>query len=148
MTYLVFNEDHYCHDSYQSPEQWGEWSESYSFNAPTLASASEAGYGGFPYVGAELQPNDELFVLYVVWSSGDSFGRDDRNYYEFLCVNKDADMAVRNLEKVKACNKISYVELELDDGSLMKCYCGSWNGYFESLDELDLAKVTYMGRKN
>jgi hypothetical protein len=148
MTYLVFNEEHYCTDSYHSPEQWGEWYESYSFVAPTLAFASEGDYGSFPYVGRDLQVNDELFVLYAVWSSGDSFGEGARGLYEFLCVNKDADMAVRNLEKVKACTDFSHIELELDDGSLMKCYCGSWLGYFESLDVLDLARVKYMGHKN
>lgn len=150
--YLKFNEEHVCTDSYQSPEPYGDWWAEYYFQEPTRAwEVSKGIYGSYPYVGPEPTKGDTLYVIYAVWSSGDSFGSDSQGSYEFLCVNHDRDKAYANLEKLRRHSPGPYdyttggnqVEVDLDDGSTMTVYTGSWRGYFESLDTMDIAAVTF-----
>lgn len=145
MTNLSFNYEHVCEESYHSNDLWGDWHEVWTYTPPTRAwVASEASYGDFPYVENPDDPltdGDKLYAIYVVWSTGDSFGHSTRGNTEILCVNKNQDMADRNLEKIK--NAKTMAVLELDNGTTMNCYCGSWEGYFESLDYLDIAEVIF-----
>lgn len=150
--YLKFNEEHTCTHSYSSPERYGDWSQDYDFDPPTRAWQVDKGtYGSYPYVGPEPTKGDTLYVIYVVWSSGDSFGSDSKGSYEILCVNNNRDRAYANLAKLNGDHKkqLDYsvsgnqVLLDLDDGTTMKVYTGSWKGYFESLDTLDIATVTF-----
>lgn len=148
---LKFDEQHYCTHSFHSGEQYGDWSADYVFEAPTRAwSVEKPVYGSYPYVGPEPKEADILYVIYAVWSSGDSFGSDSRGSYDIVCVNNDQKRAYENLRRLKEHNpKFSYsdggnqVTVDLDDGSTMNVYTGSWKGYFESLDELEVAEVLF-----
>lgn len=151
--YLKFNEEHACTHSYSSPERFGDWSQDYDFDPPTRAwEVDKRTYGGFPYVGPEPTKGDTLYVIYAVWSSGDSFGSDSRGSYEFVCVNNDRDRAYANLAKLRGDqnSKPNYyssggnqVEVLLDNDTSMKVYTGAWKGYFEHLDTLDIATVVF-----
>ncbi len=146
MTYLVLNEKHYCTDSHHSDEQYGSWWTEYDFEEPTEAySIPKPSYRGVGYIGPELTPGDILYVLYVLYSSGDSFGNSNRGNYEVLCVNKDPDKAAANLDMVRRVKNHGSVDLQTDNGKTQSLYCGGWTGYFESVDQIELAEVLYMG---
>lgn len=143
--YLIFDEIHTCSDSYQSPERYGDWWAHYDFTAPTYAwSLAKAKYGSYAYAGPDIEPGTPVFVIYAVWSSGDSFGSDTRGNYEFMSVTTDMDRAIRNMDALR---KDGEREIENDDGSRMKISYRPWSGYFENLDELTIATVLYMGPK-
>lgn len=146
MTYLVLDEKHYCTDSHHSNERYGSWWADHDFTAPTEAySIPKSSYRAFGYVGPELTPGDVLYVLYVLYSSGDSFGNSNRGNYEVLCINKDPSKAAQNLNVVRKVKNPESVQLQLDNGETQSLYCGGWTGYFESVDELELVEVLYMG---
>lgn len=105
----------------------------------------------------------EVFVLYVIWSSGDSFGYDHAKYLTPIWVFKDAQKAEeaaaligdhaewykrKHSNRVKMSKEESKkykdeysVDIELDDGELFKV-CASWNGYFDSIYEVGIVSGT------
>ena len=142
---LIFNEEHYCDDSYSSEEQYGDWWANYSFSPPTLAwSVSKSRYRSYPYAGPDIAPGTPIFVIYAVWSSGDSFGSDSRGSYEVMSVTTDMDRAIRNMDALR---KEGKGVIENDNGTTMEIGWKPWDGYFESLDELTIATVMYVGPK-
>lgn len=144
--HLIFDEEHICTDSSQSDEPYGDWSADYDFTAPTRAwSTDKSRYRSYPYAGPDLEPGTILFVVYAVYSSGDSFGSDSRGSYEFLSVTTDMDRAIRNMKALRENGKSV---LENDNGTTIEMGWKPWDGYFEHLDELTIATVTYMGLKS
>lgn len=64
-----------CIDSEYAEEEYGDWSEQYEF---TLDKASLSGHSGdddFPVNPVKL--GDDIWVLYLTYSDGDSFGSAD-----------------------------------------------------------------------
>lgn len=142
---LVFNEEHYCTDSFHDGEQYGDWWAHYDFSAPTYAySTDKPSYKSYPYAGPDIEPGTPVFVVYVVWSSGDSFGSDTRGSYEFMSVTTDMSRAIRNMDALR---KEGKAVIENDNGTTMEVSWKPWDGYFESLDELSIATVLFMGPK-
>lgn len=143
--HLNLNESHECYDSYSSDESYGEWWSYYNFTAPAMAWSGKSQYGSYPYAGPDLEPGTPLFVVYAVWSSGDSFGSDHCGSYEFLSITTDMDRALRNMSALKQSGE---AVIENDNGTTMKIGWKPWSGYFESLDELAIATVMFMGPKS
>ena len=143
---LTFNEVHTCSDSYSSNEQYGDWWAHYDFTAPNYAwSLPESSYRSYPYAGPDIEPGTPVFVVYAVWSSGDSFGSNTRGSYEFMSVTTDKNRALRNMKALREDKK---AVLENDNGTTMEMGWKPWDGYFESLDELSIATVMFMGPKS
>lgn len=79
-----------------------------------------------------------LYVVWLVYSTGDSFGHDEGNYAEGIGIfnnKEDADEAKRLIEEdnrkgFEYGNNKNHVVLP--NGH--RIYTGSWKGYFESLD--------------
>ena len=143
---LTFNEDHLATGSYYSTEEYGEWWAHYEFTAPSSAwSLDTSRYRSYPYAGPDLEPGTPIFVVYAVWSSGDSFGSDTCGSYEFMSVTTNMDRALRNMAALR--NEGTAV-LENDNGTTMEMSWKPWDGYFESLDELSIAAVMFMGPKS
>ena len=70
--------DELCTDSYHSGEQYGDWSESYSSSvtgAYRIGDDENAPYDSETFI----VPDDatEVFVVYMIYSTGDSFGHSD-----------------------------------------------------------------------
>jgi hypothetical protein len=141
--HLIFDEEHICTDSFDDGEQYGSWYAYYDFNAPTYAwSVDKAKYSSYAYAGPDIEPGTPVFVVYAVWSSGNSFGNDNRGTYEFMSVTTDMDRAIRNMDALR---KTGDAVIENDNGTEMKMTWKPWDGYFESLDELAIATVLFMG---
>ena len=88
----------------------------------------------------KVEIGDSLIVVYAIYSTGDSFGRDDGACKEIIDVFKSPDRAHGCVKAVEATENgyNDYFNKEAvwirEDGSVGKLDYAPWNGYFESLD--------------
>jgi hypothetical protein len=77
----------------------------------------------------------EVWFIYAIWSTGDTFGHDEASEIELLYVSPSKE----NAEKVYNALRTStdYTVNITVDGREETFHCG-WHGYFESLDDLVL----------
>ena len=98
----------------------------------------------------KIDPKETYFLLSVIYSTGDSFGRDDGRI-EYIELYSDESLAKQNadeIEKHYTNHKDSYhnrnkVELMITNqaGKKYAYYC-SWIGYFDFLQEARVDAVT------
>ena len=86
-------------------KEFGSWSEHYDISYGHIATYNPP-YGGYeyaPHVGAkqELRAGDTFWAIIAVWSTGNSFGRAENGNIDVLQINADADLAFKNLNKLK-----------------------------------------------
>lgn len=128
-----------------------EWDRDDTYTSWTLedvAVVPESGY--FDVISSfEVNPGDTLLVVYAVYSTGDSFGRDDCGAMEVIDVFKSADKAAECVKAIENSasrydsKNVSDASWVREDGSDTKLDYVPWNGYFESLEHVrcELAKV-------
>lgn len=103
----------------------------------------------------DLKAGDIVHVVYAVYSTGDSFGLDSKMCLEILSVHKDIAVALENCDAAyKTDDHIVRGEAEKmrlvikqDDGTSyeLKGYAIPWNGYFESLDYVEIWTTNVQG---
>ena len=83
---------------------------------------------------ADFKVGDKVYVVYAVYSTGDSFGHDEGRDIEFVSWHRDEEIAKQNVQSLIQGNTKGYhYTIKLDNGSEITRYC-PWDGYFESLD--------------
>lgn len=112
-------------------------------------------YQAFDDIETDL--TGDLYALYAVHSSGDSFGHDSGAYFQLIWVFDKLDMAQAAMKTIQDHAdwyrdrhgyrpkktkdnrfKDEYsVEVDIGKGKPMSVYA-SWNGFFESLNEIDI----------
>ena len=137
--------DQHCDDSYQSPEQWGEW---HSSHTNTFSSISKDNSEYPDVVSTEdIKDGQNCFVIWAEWSSGDSFGHGDRSNVEALAVfsqSKDA-FDMKNALK-KPMDGYSY-DFTASTGQNFHSDFAGWSGYFESLDDIHVSPTIMMNNQ-
>lgn len=155
-TKLAIPISRYCTHSFSSDEQYGAWGEDFSVDVGEFA-VIEPKERFLPehqleaYEG-EVADGDQLWVIVAIWSSGDSFGYSSSGSDDVISINKDVEVAKRNLAALERNpDKNDYdswsVTIELDDGTTHK-YHRPWLGYFESLDSLQIYEMIATTEKN
>lgn len=86
-------------------------------------------YQSCPYPG-ELKEGDIVYVVYAVYSTGNSFGHQADGSFEFISVHKDETIAHDNARGLK---EGTQKFLKQDDGTETPYTWYPWDGYFESL---------------
>jgi len=85
------------------------------------------------------------YVLYAVYSTGDSFGHDSGAGIEFIgfYTEDELDVAKENLRKVETSRQAEdySVILKVPSGSRTFDQHTPWVGYFESLDYADITSI-------
>lgn len=148
----------YCTHSEREPEQFGSWSESYD---NSFIGIHKNPKGGYPDVVSELDiaPGEEVWVVWLEYSTGDSFGWSDRGGTETIAVFReysDAERLQKELEKkteyefgsfdnLENLNKIHF---ETSYGEVIDIHTGTWCGYFERLDNVHIEKTWMIGEKD
>jgi hypothetical protein len=98
----------------------------------------------------DAEPGEILHLVYAVYSTADSFGRDDDQCFEPILVHRDLDLANRNASALAAVDRDAgygaRVELIMDDGTPLP-YTLPWLGYFESLSFVEVASFE-LGTEN
>jgi hypothetical protein len=91
-------------------------------------------------VGYEIDPKAEYYLLYAVYSTGDSFHRENglHEYIDLFRTEEEAKLAEAAFEK--APRNQDYIEYTSSCGITVP-YRVPWNGYFESLNYIDVKKV-------
>lgn len=126
-----------------------EWSiEGCSNNIPSQ-------YYSFDSIETEL--TGKLFAVYTIYSGGDSFGRDESAYFDFIWVFDNLEMAQNAVAIIKDhadwyANKSAWnapkkkdkrfdcdfsVDIDIGKNEPLTV-CASWIGYDGSLDEVDI----------
>jgi hypothetical protein len=82
-----------------------------------------------------VQVGDKVYVVYAIYSSGDTFHRDVSSNFEVISFHKNYDIAMKNQEALQELHKNAQMQIEYDSGAVVKRYC-PWDGYFESLDNV------------
>lgn len=130
-------------------DEWSRDSTSttWSVNGLTVGSGN---YHGL-YLDGEVSPGDQVWLVWAVWSDGDSFGHDADARIDFVTVHRDEETARLNAELLRNVNEDdqSYghkVILILDDGTELP-YTVPWLGYFESLSYIGCESFSIGGNK-
>ena len=135
-----------CTDSYRSPEQYGEWRESWDNHLKGIARAGVE----HPDVVSihDIARGEDAWVVWVEYSSGDSFGCADRGYTDVIGIFRKADYAAaEELQRgLEVTSKYDYnrhdYKIETSDGQVFESGFASWTGYFDSLDTVHIERVT------
>lgn len=110
------------------------------------------------FYDGDLSVGDTIYIVYAIYSTGDSFGHDDKAEIEFITAHKNKDVAYHNMAMTKSCNKNndrkgirinydSHVMLAFDTGQTFK-FVPPWNNYFEHLDKVDVFETIVKKHNN
>jgi len=123
-------------------EQYGEWWESCDNTFKSIYRTDER-----PDISSilDLEVGDPCFVVWVEWSTGDSFGTGTRNQTGALAVFVDIKAAQDFAESIRAQNEnyekngVWQYQFKVNalDGQVIDVYA-SWNGYFETLESVNI----------
>jgi hypothetical protein len=84
-----------------------------------------------------VKSGDYVYVVYAVYSTGDSFHNARGEYFELISMHRNQTVATRNRESVNRARPNDEgrhsMTIEFDSGGKVTRYC-PWDGYFESLD--------------
>lgn len=130
----------YCYESHRSEEEYGDWYSNSDFSIKGVYANKPDGWDVESFdLPFECNIGDPVFVLWMTYSSGDSFGHSEGNG-EVLWVFKDPLIAL-NAKRVweKANDKDGHYEVEfLADNNLKVKMSNPAAGYFENMSSLEL----------
>ena len=135
---LYVEYESYCTDSYHSGEQYGDWHEhrDHRIEGVRLSKPSYSGSEKFT-VDYDVKPGDNVYVLVMVYGTGDSFGHSTGNV-EILWVFKDIKVAREAERKINNLGEDAYsMKIKTDSGKTIQLSNPS-AGYFESLEHLHI----------
>ena len=106
----------------------------------------------------DVSKNPDVYLVYAIWSTGDSFGRDSGKNLTPVHLFDSRDKAEACLKAIEDHNKNRYEILNRsvagdysvhfigNDGTPMIEYAG-WIGYFEGLDYADIEGVSLLSER-
>lgn len=94
-------------------------------------------------------PDKSYYAVYVIYSTGDSFSRDDAGRISFVELFETKSKAQDLVNKIQEENEVnqplSMTYLD-ENGNEKTCSC-DWNGYFESIDVCEAKEVSIQSLK-
>ena len=145
---MYFNVKDICTDNYTRDytEDYGEWSEENDHNLVS-ASISNDKYWDVALFPSEVEPTrgQDIYVVYVLYSSGDSFGHSSGNLV-YIWAFTDPKKAYE-LSDLILTDYAKQPDFSFDKNGNeftfygQTIYCGTWKGYFERLQEVEVAKL-------
>ena len=138
---LFVQYDSECTHREREPVEYGSWREEYSFSVKGVSMSSRDRWNEEKFgVRFDVAAGEPVFVLYMTYDSGDSFGR-AYGKGEVLWVFKDADTARNALKVWKEENDKQDPEFTvdfLDDAGEWVKMSNPAAGYFENVGYIDL----------
>jgi len=99
-------------------------------------------------LGFKLEKDIDYYLVYVVYSTGDSFGHDSGYGIEYIDMYKtyeEATKVQKALENESPEFKYgvgeNMIQIKNHMGQDYDLYTGAWKGYFESVDNIDIATI-------
>ena len=140
--------DSTCLESRYSDEQFGPWSESYTNHLESIAAHDSK----YPDVNSihNIEPGQGALVVWIEYSSGDSFGHADRKYTEIMGLFKDMESALSLKNQIESWNprenkkweEAHSYHFKTPDGQEFQSGFAPWSGYFDSLDAVNVDAVS------
>lgn len=121
----------------ESTEDYGPWEARYRHDFKGIRPQTEYPDLKTPF---ELDPDKPMYVVWVEWSSGNSFGWGERSNAEAIGLFQDVDSAVALARAAEKCGE-SGLDITTPDGQEFKTKYVPWIGYFDKLDEVHLEIV-------
>ncbi len=133
-----------CTSEYYSGEQYGDWSEEYdnSFDGVTRQDRHPSVTAPF-----DIKSGETGYAVWAEYSTGDSFGHSTRGSIEQLAIFKDEVAAREFIAKIEdpkneyrdpKYSSLKGSKFETSDGQKFLFTYLPWDGYFESLDSINL----------
>ena len=147
MTHTSLRVDHDRHThvtrSAASDDRWDRDDTSSSHSVTGMHIVGDDAYFDVT-VPDEVLPGEHLWLVWAVYSTGDSFGHDDAYNIEFVSAHRDEDTARHNAGMLGSVPRdASYghrVKVLLDRRGTTMEYTVPWLGYFESLDYVEVGR--------
>lgn len=136
-TYLCLDVEQYSHVTRAAArdDNWDRDDTSSTWDVSGIHLSTDDKYRSVPnYLDAK--EGDLIWVVYAVYSTGDSFGHDEDGSFEFINVfsnEKDARECAKTLLKTESKNP-SY---KLSNGKSVSLGYVPWSGYFETLSYIE-----------
>jgi hypothetical protein len=124
-------------------DSWGAADTSTSWSTDGVSLSDKDGQHALP-ADFEVEVGDTVYVVFAVYSTGDTFHRADGEYLEVLSFHKDAQRAYRNkaaAEGPRGKEASFSMTIEFENGKKVSRHC-PWDGYFESLDYVSVDSYT------
>ena len=140
MTYFGYNVNicSKCDYSECSEEEFGDWSELYSNSFKSITKTDK-----YPDVTSlhDFKSGDVAYLVWVEYSTGDSFGSGHRNGTEVIALLKNgADATALEKAIFISGDKFSWTSSE---GQVIEYGFAPWRGYFENLEDVHIETVTF-----
>jgi hypothetical protein len=84
------------------------------------------------------------YAVIAIYSTGDSFGREESGCYEVLDIYETEDGANGAIKSLVVSEKAHQMTFTMSNGNTVTNYC-PWTGHFESLDTISVYPLTYKG---
>lgn len=140
-----------CTHRKRSPEPYGDWEESWTNHFSSIHPGPDD-YKAV-HSSIEAKPGEVVFVVWWEHSSGDSFGRAERDHVEAMGVFKTRKPAEELAAAIKTFNpdsdtgdwkdKYKFV-CTTSDGQHFELGFAPWSGYFERLERVHV-QIAEMG---
>jgi hypothetical protein len=148
MIKVLVEYDERCTHSEREPKQYGSWSEQYSSSITNVRRISDD--EDRPYrsdVFAVPEGTDKVYVVYMIYSTGDSFGRREGNIDVIHCTARE-DAAHALADKITK-NADEYSIEFVDDFDRPIKISNRGAGYFESIDyvSVECYTISTQGKK-
>lgn len=136
---VTYNE--MCTNSYHSGERYGDWSESYLSwvtGAYRIGDDEKTPYNSETF----LVPDDatEVFVVYMIYDTGDSFGRADGKISIIHCTSNEE--AADKLAKMITENPDEYTIKFTDDFGRKISLYNEGAGYFQDISYVGVERYS------
>ncbi len=135
-----------CTQKYSS-EPYGDWYSNCDTTVLGLKPSKQYDYNSIP-VDFDLVPDMPLYLVYVVYSTGDSFGRSDgrTDFVDVLDNSVDADFLVKVINDRSLTRNNSYsVTITYPSNGRKFLLSPSWEGYFETIESVNV-EIFQLGR--
>lgn len=123
-------------------DSWGADDTSTSWSIKGISLSDSDSQHALPADFA-VEVGDTVYVVYAIYSTGDTFHRADGEYLEVLSFHKNRETAYKNeaslngrRDRGSAGNDFQ-MTIEFDNGKKVQRHC-PWDGYFESLDSVSV----------
>lgn len=143
MTNLIVSTKNYSHEEF-SNEPYGSWSISNDIYLECLQISDKYFDVSVPY---EVEPGSYLYLVYVSYFTGDSFGSGE-GYHEYIAAyqtEKEAEEVIKILEKDYYHNenvdKFTTLQLPLGNWEFFPYYTGTYKGYFDGAENFNYKKL-------